>query len=369
MPRRGENIFKRKDGRWEGRYISGYFDNGKAKYSSVYAQNYSECACKLKLAKNSILMQKNPLTVSELFSIWLDSRKNSVKTSTYATYKTMFENYINGYLGQMRVDKVTSITINNYITQLLVSGKSNGEGLSSKSVQSVLIMLKSVFAYGEVEYKLPNSAKNVSMPKMEYKEIEVFDNVEINKIKNNALCSECDKLGILLCLYTGMRIGEICALKWKNIDINNQIINVRKTIQRIKNPYNSSPKTIIVIDEPKSYKSIRDIPIPTFMLDILGEVKDNVNYDNYFLSCSERFIEPRCYTEIYKKFLNDIGVEYKNFHVLRHTFATQCINLGIDVKTVSELLGHSNVKITLERYVHSDINMKKIQLEKLYSGI
>lgn len=369
MSRRGENIFKRKDGRWEGRYISSYSDNGKAKYSSVYAYSYAECSQKLQLAKVDLLPENNPITVSELFAVWLASRKNSIKQSSYVNYRTMYRNYIAEPFANIRVDRVTSFMINRYVSELLECGRDDGKGLSSKSVQSVLIMMKSVFAYGETEYKLENPAKNVSLPKSEHRKIEVFTSVEMTKIRNNALCDDCHILGILLCLYTGLRIGEICALKWEDIDLVNQVIHVKKTLQRIKNPNAVSPKTIVIIDEPKSEKSIRDIPIPTFMLPQLAKIMHSINPGSYFLTCSSNYTEPRTYQYRYKTFLKHIGVSYKNFHVLRHTFATECIRLGIDVKTVSELLGHASVKITLERYVHSNMDMKRKQLEKLYACV
>lgn len=126
---------------------------------------------------------------------------------------------------------------------------------------------------------------------------------------------------------------------------------------------------MVIIDKPKSAKSIRDIPIPTFMLSQISKIKRNVNPDCYLLTQSVKYTEPRTYQYRYKAFLKHIGVPYKNFHVLRHTFATECIRLGIDVKTVSELLGHASVKITLERYVHSNMDMKRKQLEKLYACV
>lgn len=281
----------------------------------------------------------------------------------------MYQNYIAALFGDMRVGRVTSFIINRYVSELLECGGDDGKGLSSRSVQAILIMMKSVFAYGETEYKLDDPAKNVSLPKSEHKEIEVFTSVEMAKIRQNALCDDCQILGVLLCLYTGLRIGEICALKWQDIDLVNQVIHVWKTLQRIKNPNGISPKTIVIIDEPKSAKSIRDIPIPTFMLSQIAKIKRNVNPDCYFLTCSLNYTEPRTYQYRYKTFLKHIGVTYKNFHVLRHTFATECIRLGIDVKTVSELLGHASVKITLERYVHSNMDMKRKQLEKLYAYV
>ena len=189
----------------------------------------------------------------------------------------------------------------------------------------------------------------------------------MNAIRKYAINSNISELGILLCLYTGMRIGEICALKWSDIDLNTQLISVNKTLYRIKNPAGNNPKTIIIIDAPKSRNSIRKIPIPPFMITRLSDMKNNCFADSYFLTCSNNHTEPRAYRERYKNFLKSVDVPYRNFHVLRHTFATECIRCGIDVKTVSELLGHSSVKITLDRYVHPSIEDKCRQLQKLYA--
>lgn len=363
--RRGENIRKRKDGRWEGRFISGYCENG-AVYKSVYARSYADCAEKLSMAKCGMYSKNSPLTVDELFSKWLAARKNSVKSSTYVTYQTMYENHVKAHFGSMKVRRVTSFMLNRYVSELLASGRNDGGGLSPKSVQSVMIMLKSVFAFGEEEYRFDDPARNVSLPKCRSREVEVFSREEMEKIRSEALSGGDDGIGVLLALYTGMRIGELCALRWKDIDLDSRTIHVRKTLQRIKDPDNSG-KTLVLITEPKSESSVRDIPVPTFMLRQLR--KQKCGEECYFLTGRENYTEARTYQNKYRKFLEKAGVGYRNFHVLRHTFATECIKLGIDVKTVSELLGHSGVKITLERYVHSDMESKRQQLERLYGAI
>lgn len=369
MSRRGENIFKRKDGRWEGRYMCGFKNNGKTKYLSVYARSYLECSQKLQLAKADMLPRSNPVTMSKLFHLWLENRKNSIKLSTYVTYRTMYRNYISAAFDNMPAERITSNMLSSYMTHLLNSGGENGRPLSPKSVQAVFMIIRSVFAYAKSEYGLENPAENISLPKSEYREIEVFSNEEMEKIYKSALCGDHIKLGILLCLYTGLRIGEICALKWENIDVNESVIHVRKTLQRIKNPNNEGPKTIVIIEAPKSAKSIRDIPIPPFIMNEVKKSKDHIKPEYYFLTGAKRYIEPRSYQTKYKAFFKSIDVPYKNFHVLRHTFATECIRLGIDVKTVSEILGHSSVKITLDKYVHSSMDMKRKQLEKLYACV
>ncbi len=367
MSRRGENIFKRKDGRWEGRYKNGCKDNGKTKYSSVYARTYSECSRKLQAAKNKQISGNNPITVGQLFEHWLESRKNSVKQSTYMHYRILYDNHIKLRFENIMAEAVSPFLINRYVSELFDCGGADGKGLSANTVQAVMIILKSLFAYGEKIHNLPNPTKLITLPKVESDEPETFTKSEIEKLRLNGLFGDISSLGVILCLYTGMRIGEVCALKWSDIDLNSQLISVNKTLQRIKNPYGDSPKTIVIIDKPKSSKSVRKIPVPTFMLMRLAELKKHTSPDSYFLTCSMKYTEPRAFQERYKKLLKSLDIPYRNFHVLRHTFATECISCGIDVKTVSELLGHSSVKITLERYVHTSMDNKRRQLEKLYA--
>lgn len=363
--RRGENIHKRKDGRWEGRYISSYGEKG-AVYKSVYAHSYVDCSQKLALAKCGMYSENTPLTVDELFYKWLAMRKNNVKISTYVTYSTMYESHVKELFGSMNVHRITPFMINRFVTDLLESGGCGGDGLSPKSVQGILVMLKSVFAYGASEFHIDDPAKSVSSPKCRSKEIQIFSHEEMRKIRRAAMTSDSEDLGILLALYTGMRIGELCALKWENIDLKNRVIHVDKTLQRIKDP-GKERKTFVAITEPKSESSVRDIPVPTFMLNRMSSMQGDS--DCYFLTGKIKYLETRTYQYRYKRFLKKAGVQYKNFHVLRHTFATECIRLGVDVKTVSELLGHSSVKITLERYVHTDMETKRRQLERLYDCI
>lgn len=366
MSRRGENIFKRKDGRWEGRYICGRKLDGTAVYKSVYARCYADCSKKLSLAKSGITSCANPICFAELFDIWLLSRKNAVKLSTYSSYESLFENYLQKPLGSVRIDRLDKQTLDRYADELLTCGGRNGQGLSAATVQSVIILLRAVLEYGECEFGLVNNAKKLSLPKSDPKDISVFTVEEMQMIRSNALYGNSYELGILLALYTGLRIGELCALKWENIDLSACLVHVGKTLTRVRNYENDSSKTIMLLDMPKSKNSVRDVPIPPFMQRPLARLKRTQNDENYFLTCSPRFTEPRTYTMRYKTFLKRLHIPYHTFHSLRHTFATECVKRQIDVKTVSELLGHSSVKITLERYVHPDMESKRRQLQKLY---
>ena len=365
MSRRGENIFKRRDGRWEGRYISGRRADGKAKYTSVYAHSYAECSAKLLNAKMHRLPVSGVMTINELFNAWLLARKNAIKESTYATYMNLYNSYVSEKLGGHKVSMVTSNMLDRYADDLMNSESKRRARLSAATVQSVLIMLRSMFDYAEMVYGFTDPAKNLNLPRSEALEISVFSDEEVRRIRSAADMNNTYELGIVLCLYTGLRIGEICALTWGNIDTENAVLSVRHTLSRIKNTA-GDPKTKIIITEPKSRKSIRDIPLPQNLLERLSEMKRNSSDNDYFLTGSNKIIEPRSYQYHYEKLLKSANVPYRKFHNLRHTFATTCIKKGIDVKTVSELLGHSSVKVTLERYMHTDMELKREKLAGLY---
>ena len=347
MSRRGDNIHKRRDGRWEGRYISGREPDGRAKNSSVYAGSFRECSEKLKLARCGLLPKAKPITVAELFSEWLLNRKNTVKLSSYVCYRNMYYTYIDGALGECRINTINSLVLNRFADELLHIAGSNGQGLSPRTVQAVIILLRSILRYAEEEYGMENAARNISFPKAARSGISLFNQFEISRIKHEALKGNGFELGVLLGLYAGLRIVEICALTLGDIDLSEQLVHIRKTMFRIRNPDGGSPKTILITDTPKSASSVRSVPIPPFMLGALARLKRGRSDDYYLLSCSAVPIEPRTYTERYRTFLKRLDIPYRKFHSLRHTFATECIKSGVDVKSLSELLGHSSVKITV----------------------
>ena len=369
MSRRGDNIHKRSDGRWEGRYISGRSECGKAVYKSVYAHSYADCAEKLRLARCGLLSESKPMTVGELFNAWLMSRKNKVKQSTFANYLTLYNNYLGERFRSVRVENLNAFMLNRFMDDMLTGGGNKGLGLSARTVQAVMIMLRSVLEYGELEFDLPNAAKHITLPRTQRTDISVFSELEIRRIRNGADLQNAAELGIVLTLFTGLRIGELCALQWGDLDLETQIVHITKTLFRLANQGDKQSKTAIVIDTPKSHQSVRDVPIPSFLLGEIAALKQRCSDEDFFLTWSPKPTEPRTYTERYRSFLKRISVPYRSFHTLRHTFATQCVKIGVDVKSLSELLGHSSVKITLDRYVHSDMQLKKQQLEKLYSSI
>ena len=171
-------------------------------------------------------------------------------------------------------------------------------------------------------------------------------------------------LGILICLYTGLRLGEICALRWEDISLPEQTIHVHQTMQRIQDKKTEGRKTKVIITTPKSSCSIRTIPIPDDLADLIRS--HGVQKCGYFLTDSETtYLEPRTMENRFKRVLDAIDTDPINFHALRHTFATKCVELGFDVKTLSVILGHASVNITMNRYVHPSMKMKKENMGRI----
>lgn len=227
-----------------------------------------------------------------------------------------------------------------------------------------MILLKSILQFVNEKYGTSIKLNLITLPKTTKKKIQVFNNSERKKLEKFLLnVDEIYYVGMLISLYEGLRIGEVCCLKWKNINLKEKSITVEKTMQRM---YVENKKTEIVIDTPKTISSNRVIPIGNTLLLRLKKLKKLYNDEDYIITGDkEKIIEPSTYRSKYKKLLKQLGIEYKNYHCLRHTFATRCIQIGMDAKSLSEILGHSNVTTTLSIYVHSSFDTKKKYLNKL----
>ena len=376
MARKGENIYKRKDGRWEGRFISSYNINGKAIYKYVYAKTYKEVKEKLtasKLRMNSSQNDKNAskVTFKDWCHEWMCQKKTTVKESTFIRYKNSIENHIIPKLGDLPISSITTLTINLFVHDGLLRGRLDGKGgLSPKTMIDLLIILKDIFRYAQDSgAQICCKLEQIAVKKSSH-EMRVLSNFEEKRLIS-VLMSEMDryKLGVFVCLFTGLRIGELCALQWKNISFSEKTLKVEHTMQRLQNedPF-SVIKTKVIITDPKSFAAIRVIPLPDFLLELLRPFAGNAN--SFLLSGEcKKYIEPRTMQNRFQKYLREGNIADANFHSLRHTFATRCIELGFDIKTLSEILGHSSVKITLDRYVHSSMEHKMINMEKLNSII
>ena len=301
--------------------------------------------------------------IIEFAAAWKESKRPYVKQSTMAAYVLILENHILPTFGG-------DCSLHEEIVQYYVLQKIE-KGLSVKSVKDILIVLKMVMKFGvknewmeyyEWDIKFPTISTN--------KELEVLSVANHKKvlkhIQNNFSFAG---LGIYISLSTGLRIGEVCALKWSDINTADGTITVNRTIERIYIIDGAHKHTELVINTPKTQNSCRDIPMTKELLAIMKPLKKVVNEDFYILSNDEFPIEPRTYRNYYAKLMEKLGIPKLKYHGLRHSFATRCIEAGCDYKTVSVLLGHSNISTTLDLYVHPNMEQKKRCIAKVFKSL
>ena len=460
MSRRGENIYKRKDGRWEGRFNKGRVD-GITKYKYVYGKTYKEVREKLAILKEnadairaetqicaekvsrkqdvlkelktaagqkkfstretetprSDILRLETVAGQEKFSTrktemprsdilllktvagqkkvstretktprsdillletvagqekfstianeWFASKRAQWKPSSVVKYRNILDSYLLLEYENRSVSEITKDEIIAYSNHLLTQGGVKAVGLSPKTVTNILSVLKNILLYAE-QMKgcvIPNF-HGISI-KQAQKPMRILSYAEQQKLseylyKNLNSCN----LGVLICLYTGLRIGEICALKWEDISLEEQCLSVHRTMQRLQTQTDEEVKTRIVISEPKSDCSIRTIPIPDEIFTLL---KKHKKADSTFVLTGKKyhFIEPRGMQYRFHTMMKHCGIENAHFHALRHTFATRCVEVGFDTKSLSEILGHASVNITLNRYVHPSMELKQKNMNML----
>lgn len=373
MARTGENIYKRKDGRWEARYIASYDANGKAKYKYLYARTYTEVKAKLLNAQNptQLTTEVKKTNDKERYEYWLDewlrTKRLNVKESTYIRYRNTIENHIKPDLGKYPISKISTSLMEHFVSHKLQDGRIDGNGgLSPKSMSDIMVIIKESFKYAQSYGVIVICSFDRISFKKNAQEMRVLSLLEEQRLLS-VLFKDFDryKLGVFICLYTGIRIGELCALQWKNVSLSENVIKIEHTMQRLQsNDLNALQKTRILVTEPKSFAALRTIPLPEFVIDAIKPFASSPNA--YVLSGEcKTIIEPRTMQNRFKAYLEEGKIEDANFHSLRHTFATRCIEAGFDVKTLSEILGHSSVKITLDKYVHSSMQLKRNNMEKL----
>lgn len=358
MPRRGENIFKRKDGRWEARYVREVTLDGSKKYGSVYAKSYHEVKQKQQLCINQPYSntKKSTATVDDIMNEWLSQSKNQLKISSYQKYQSTIQNHISKQLGKIRINNLTQVTLSQFTDNLL-----GVDGLSKETANNILIVLGMGLEYAKRHYQA--AVPSIHLLRQSKPKTRVLSEFEQQTLVH-FLLSQDDifSFGILLSLYTGLRIGEVCALKWE--DFSGSTIHVGKTMQRLKG---NSGKTEIMILPPKTSSSDRIIPLPEVLLPIIEKYRKSSSY--VLSQPNGKWVEPRLMQNRFAECVKACRLEGVHFHTLRHTFATRCIESGMDVKTLSEILGHSDVKTTLNRYVHSSFELKKRSIDKLSLAI
>lgn len=369
MPKKGEHIYKRKDGRWEGRYRCGVDDNGKTFYRSVYGKSCSEVREKLSertdTGRDESTKKKNDLLFRDAVALWKKTNKTRFKGATEMKYDFLLATHILPELGNCKLCDFGTVLLADFMNKKLQSGRIDRKGgLSPSYVRTIMLIVKEVIATAVNEDLCPPVKSNIRNPSPSKKELSVLTARSQAQLEQ-VLISQPNgtNIGILLSLYTGLRISEVCALKWSDIDLQNNILHVRSTVARVKDSENGHA-TRLVIDTPKTKSSRRDIPIAKHLSEMLRSLFEK-RRSEYVISENEGFVSPRTFEYRFHRVVEKSGLRQFNYHTLRHTFATRCVELGVDVKTLSEILGHANVSVTLNTYVHSSMERKREQLEKL----
>jgi len=344
MARKERNIYKRKDGRYEARYIKSRDAIGKARYGAVYARTYAEVKEKLRAVMNNASPQKSQnglrQSVVNVMENYLEVSKHHIKESTYWVYHGYIENHIKPYFDNMHCNQ-----LNQEVVRSFVNGKLEN-GMSAITVQSIFSLLRN----GTAEAHTSN-AFQIKLPRCASIEAEVLSIDEQKRLEIVArLSDDINRVGVILCLYTGIRVGELCGLMWGDIDFDRELLHVRRTMQRIKDS-SGNAKTKLAFLSPKSQSSRRSIPLPEFLLCMLREHQSKTIGD-YVISRGKQPVEPRNMQLRFKRLLLEANIKPLCFHTTRHCFATRALESGFDIKTLSELLGHSSPVVTLKKYAH-----------------
>lgn len=353
MARKGENIFHRKDGRWEARYISSYNLDGSSKYGYVYGKTYQEVKGKrVEILARLEKKQNNDMgefkaEFSRRLDDWLEFERAAIKLSTYSYYISIINKHIRPLLGNLCLSDIDDKIISNFISIKME------EGLKISTVREITVILKQIlnFCNLNIKVKMPKAQKNKidTLSRIDKEKLEIYINHNINEFT----------IGILFSLYCGLRIGEVCALRWTDIDFDTNTLYIQRTVTRVCNVSDDRDKTKLIINDAKTINSIREIPLNQNFVRVLRKFKKGKSIEHFILSSSNKYIDPRNYYNQYKKVLKLSGIGDYKYHALRHTFATNCIELGLDPKSLSEILGHSDIKITLSLYVHPSLDVKR----------
>lgn len=373
MARQGENIYQRKNGRWEGKYIKERV-NGRIRYGYVSGNSYDEVLLKKQKAAKAYedsmkrkSTKADPLLFSNVASEWMTENLYLFKQSTICRYRNNLNLHLLPVYGDRLVTDITRDDVDMFAARLGAPDSKNGKGLSGNTIKSIISVLKTIVEYARDHKQAAVANLNGISIKNQGRPIRVFSRNEQKMIEDylrENMNFNNDLIGIMLCLYTGIRLGELCALHWEDIFFDEGELYIHSTMLRVQTPDNPDHKTKVITTMPKSDCSLRRIPLPPNMYDLLSEMKGPNG--TYFLTRHENlFIEPRIMESHFKAVIHAVGIADANFHALRHTFATRCIELGFDVKSLSEILGHSSVRITMDRYVHPSKETKQKHMDKL----
>ena len=353
---KGENIYRRRDGRREAHRAGGRLPSGRIRYGFCRGKARRETGEKAAKAHPAASGgQKFAFYCGE----WLNIAQSRVKPASYVKYESMLKNHIIPGLGGYLPSKLTTFTVSRFSESL-----TKEKLLSPKTVRDILTCLRAVINYAEKQLPGTFGAIDIVYPRETVKETRVLTPAEQRRLTQFLLIGhDACKSGILLALLTGLRIGEICALRWEDVDLTEQTLRVHATMQRLKAASGGS-KTQIVIGPPKSEKSSRVIPMTEQAAELCMRMQVR-NAEAFVLTGTPRCMEPRALQYRLARYTAACGLEDVHFHTLRHTFATRCVEVGFDIKSLSEILGHSSTSVTLNRYVHPSLELKRENMNKL----
>mgnify|MGYP001140431076 FL=1 len=371
------SLRKRSDGRWEGRYTAGRNpETGKAIYKNVLAKTQKECKEKLAQAieKNGMIdvSRSGKYTVAEWVRLWFETySKPSIREQTAYYYSNYIEKHIVPGIGDIRLDKLTTIQIQQFYNKLKTSGRIQryehielkDRGLSNRFIHGIHGVLRSALDQAVKEKLITdNPAEGCKLPKIEKKEMKVLLPEQIG-----AYLQEANRRGLLPAYYleltSGLRRGELLALLWTDLDVENMTISVTKQVNRVNGQ--------LKVSQPKTSNSVRTIPIPKQAVDLLIQEHEKHPDSPYMFPSPKTgtMYDPDSFRHTHEKILAAAGIEHIRFHDLRHTFATLSLQHGVDVKTLSNTLGHYSAGFTLDTYTHATQRMKREAAETIGSVI
>ena len=332
---------------------------GKAEYGYVYAKSYAACREKRRRMEDA-LPQKPMLTgemsVCQAAEFFLSERRGALKASTIGRYEYMIRHYIVPEIGTILLRDLTAEKLSVFFSRL------QDRGLSCKSTRDVGVLLKTIFKVVKKKCHCDCPGRDVELPAYRSKKVEVFADHEIAALAQKVLdAPDITGLCVLLILNTGLRLGEICALRKSDIDFRSGFLRIERSAARVRD----GSGTRLVVQAPKSNSSVRLVAIPNDMLELLKATTQSIQRGNYLLTNTDTPMEPRTLQYRYRKLLERCGIRYRNFHALRHTYATRCMESGVDIKSLSELLGHADIRTTLQTYVHSSLAHKKQAVQSI----
>lgn len=367
MPRKGENIYHRKDGRWEGRYIKGRKPDGTPRFGFIYGKQYSEVKKRLIVIKSELYRKPDCLPIAygsiklcDWADYWLEGEiRPHVRPETYAGYRRNLDNHICPHMGGMAIADITPLQVQHLADSL-------SKTLAPSTLHGICRLLKSMFgAAAEKGLLRCTPYQNIKLPKSRCRSPRVLTQTEQRKLEEEIFSN--NEPEYLLCLYMGLRVGELCALRWEDVDFENGILHIRHAVHRIPLGTEMS-STKLVLGVPKSEFSVRDIPLPAFLSAILMEKKiaeKGAPKDFLFKGTKTECRDPRTMQQKIARLCKKLDLIGVHMHTLRHTFATRCLENGIQYEVLSEFLGHSSPQITLRHYAHCTPETKRLNIERI----